>query len=708
MPIVKMPDGVQVRFPDDMPREQIRDLIASKYPDAASGVNMPEAPAVGVAQDQTQTAQGGMELKPTRSPVDYLRSGLQGATFGLSDEAVAAMGAPALAALGGRGLGEAYGELLARERQALRERGSTLAEMAGSVAGGGALGSALGKVAPQTMQGIQTYARTGFIPRTAAYAGTGAGAGALYGFGTGEGGFAERATSAVEAGGVGGLFGAGASGVQELGQQAAMAARPLTQRVMRLFSGRQPAQMPAVPPASVQEAAEQAVTQSVPAAGEITDSGLARVQRAIRRDFPDNYEQVLEAWKQGDEALVETYGGKLRQLAKGTAQYEPGQTRAEAFFGTRLARTPDEIDRTVSQNISGVQNFYKTADDIVEAGREKARPLYDRAYAGVVGEIELKPEVVSALKRARAKYPSELQGVDDSSVKALDYAKRVLDDDIEKSIRAGQNNLARSRTQLRNELLEQIDDQVPAYAQAREASGDYLRVKQSMDNGANFMQEPPELLQQNFNKLSAPEKTAYRIGVGKRIRDLVDNTPENQNPFNRILGKPSNQKRLKAILNETEYAKLSRDLRAEDRLFKLRNEILGNSATQSKGQAMAEVAGAFGDMSQIASGNVTPQSAIGGVMRRMFDGLSEQRAKEISDVLFETDPSRKLEIYNKLLQKPMTRVEKTATRQAFAVMDNVMRDPEFKTIVPLVAGAMGGQFVQSEKERIQKKREQEQ
>ena len=35
MPIVKMPDGHQVRFPDDMPREQIRDMIAKKFPDVA-------------------------------------------------------------------------------------------------------------------------------------------------------------------------------------------------------------------------------------------------------------------------------------------------------------------------------------------------------------------------------------------------------------------------------------------------------------------------------------------------------------------------------------------------------------------------------------------------------------------------------------------------------------------------------------------------
>lgn len=36
MPIVQMPDGVNVQFPDDMPREQIRDMIASKFPDFAA------------------------------------------------------------------------------------------------------------------------------------------------------------------------------------------------------------------------------------------------------------------------------------------------------------------------------------------------------------------------------------------------------------------------------------------------------------------------------------------------------------------------------------------------------------------------------------------------------------------------------------------------------------------------------------------------
>jgi hypothetical protein len=37
MPVVAMPDGTQVSFPDEMPAEQIKGLIASKFPDAVKG-----------------------------------------------------------------------------------------------------------------------------------------------------------------------------------------------------------------------------------------------------------------------------------------------------------------------------------------------------------------------------------------------------------------------------------------------------------------------------------------------------------------------------------------------------------------------------------------------------------------------------------------------------------------------------------------------
>lgn len=39
MPIVRVPDGREVRFPDDMPRAEIKKIIAVKFPDAFAGAN---------------------------------------------------------------------------------------------------------------------------------------------------------------------------------------------------------------------------------------------------------------------------------------------------------------------------------------------------------------------------------------------------------------------------------------------------------------------------------------------------------------------------------------------------------------------------------------------------------------------------------------------------------------------------------------------
>ena len=55
MPIVAMPNGDQVQFPDDMPKEQIRSMILSKFPDAAKQAAAPPDDH-GLAHRQAMTA----------------------------------------------------------------------------------------------------------------------------------------------------------------------------------------------------------------------------------------------------------------------------------------------------------------------------------------------------------------------------------------------------------------------------------------------------------------------------------------------------------------------------------------------------------------------------------------------------------------------------------------------------------------------------
>lgn len=70
MPIVAMPDGAQVQFPDDMPAEQIRGLIAQKFPDAATAFAERSDVSAGLPAN-AQKLQAALEteaIKRTQGP----------------------------------------------------------------------------------------------------------------------------------------------------------------------------------------------------------------------------------------------------------------------------------------------------------------------------------------------------------------------------------------------------------------------------------------------------------------------------------------------------------------------------------------------------------------------------------------------------------------------------------------------------------------
>lgn len=197
MPIVKMPDGTQVSFPDDMPADQIKSMIASKFPDA---VPQDAAPIGGDPRNADGTygqPPEGMVMNPQTGQMEDLRSPInpnipqgganalgigtgQGLGLNMMDEAAAALTVP---------FGGDYDYNLGRMREAERRAADDhpAAYYGGQV--GGALGTGLGLAkggASLTNAAINSGAR---LPTVAAASGLeGAALGAGYGFGAGEGG----------------------------------------------------------------------------------------------------------------------------------------------------------------------------------------------------------------------------------------------------------------------------------------------------------------------------------------------------------------------------------------------------------------------------------------------------------------------------------------------------------------------------------------
>jgi hypothetical protein len=97
MPIVAMPNGDQVQFPDDMPKEQIRSLILSKFPDAGKQVAKKEPSILDAVTDipsEIKSAAGNAIDKITA----LKNRGEQGPLEGLMTTGRAALAVPELLA----------------------------------------------------------------------------------------------------------------------------------------------------------------------------------------------------------------------------------------------------------------------------------------------------------------------------------------------------------------------------------------------------------------------------------------------------------------------------------------------------------------------------------------------------------------------------------------------------------------------------------
>jgi hypothetical protein len=149
----------------------------------------------------------------------------------------------------------------------------------------------------------------------------------------------------------------------------------------------------------------------------------------------------------------------------------------------------------------------KGARDFAAANRDAtAKQLYDQAYdvgldltkmsparRGEITKLMQRPAVQDAMGQAKLLAANEGVKLDNpaGSVKGLDYLKRALDDQIEKS----SGNEQRILVGVKNRLLTTVDTLSPEYAAAR-------KVFQDMSKPINEMDIAQEIANRSTNKLT--------------------------------------------------------------------------------------------------------------------------------------------------------------------------------------------------------------
>lgn len=332
-----------------------------------------------------------------RPDTERMRAMLQGATLGFSDEAIAAATNPMSAVGGTLGIGDqgaAYSERLQAERDALRRYKENYPVSSAGYEIGGAVLPALisrGKSAPASVNSVLG---------SALRAGTaGAVQGGVYGFGTGEGDFLNRAigggVGATLGGALGGLIGAGGGAIQKY------VAGEFINKVRNAAGDK----MAGTVANEIQRMAEQS--------GMTPDEIIARVasgQLMAENRTLNNY--IRKFYAEGGPA-----GAEIKTVMSA----RPGETRTAAM---------EEMQRNLSTATDpNTLRAYRMAEDAAKAAEGTS---FDRILLGGGGGVT--NEIQSALEDAFQRIPgvaNELSAYTRASTKTMPYFKVASDGTVQ-------------------------------------------------------------------------------------------------------------------------------------------------------------------------------------------------------------------------------------------------------------------------------------
>lgn len=518
---------------------------------------------------------------------NFARQAFQGLTFGLGDEAVAA-GASALGP-------NSYETELERERaradtgEAEAPVSSMVANVGGSIAssllGGGLVADGAKRVAAATGLGAAAgpllSALTSRVPAVVQKAAAGAGLGAVdaavYGFGTGEGGFSERAANASDNAATGALFG-GAIPVAQA------AIRPVGRGVMNLAAAPFSSQ---ANPANAGRAVEKAMSRANMTADDVAE--------ALRVAASEGQPMFTIADAVGDPARG-ILNGVMRQ--PGPAKNEGAEflMQRQAGQGERLSRFLSEaLDApdTAAARIAAIEKARDEAADVAFGqARSAAAPVDVR---GVLGAIDARitpmqgvganvdpgpidKSLAGIRKRLAAVDPASGNPVELSDFNRIYALRREVADAASSAYTSGQGELGKELRAVRDALDTALEGASPDYSAAMLAyrsASDNVRAVEAGQAATSGRVRSDDVLSA-IQDLPPEQLPNYRVGYADPTIARIEAAAPGVNK-----ARPLTSDKAAAELGAlaTDPALLSRRVDRENEMFRTGGRVMGGSAT---------------------------------------------------------------------------------------------------------------------------------
>lgn len=562
-----------------------------------------------------------------RNVDSFMRGAADIASFGLSDELSALAGGTMDAMMGKP---DQYKRRLLQERvtQEIRDRSDPVASTLGRLAGGVGSGVGLAK-AGLSLSG--KAAGQGIGARMLAGAGDGAAFGGAYGLGSGEG-IADRLKQGAGGAIAGGVIGGAVPGLVA-GTKAVT--KPFTDAVR----------------------------------ARVNPSGFASEKVAERLSASNMTPQtVARKMAINPGSSVADLGGKSTRDLLRTAVNIPGpaKDRVAKQVAMRQFGQGDRLKSAVGRTFADPDGYLTAKDDLANAAKQIASPLYQKAYARPVHyskeleDILETPAGKAALSKAQSLAANEQQPFQQAFIdingvakrvpdtRGWDYIKRAMDDMIEgqtDAITKKVTNEGRILLGLKNRMLAEVDRYNPDYKAARAAFGGVAQIDEALEFGREALSMAPEAVRRRVAGMSATQKEAARIGAAEDMRKAIDAAGFTNNAVLKVFNSRQRVQNLRALFdNDRQFAEFRKTIFQEARKRQTYDAVKGNSTTASQLADMFEAGGTSQTVGTLATAatqgpvNATLQF-VGSTLRRL-GGLTPKVADEISKRLMTTDPQQ--------------------------------------------------------------------
>lgn len=570
--------------------------------------------ALAAARARTQEQQAKVEAAPR----ERMRMLAQGTTLGGADEAEAA----AIATATGRPYEDVLNELRGRLKayQEARPIESFLYEAGGAVIP--AVGAAL--LAPFT-GGASTAA---VAPTLGRLAGMAALEGGAYAFGTGEGGFAERA-SRVPGGAVTGAIGGTVAGAAT--RAAGGAVNALTDAARRIVGGRGSS--------VVENEIQRLAQQTGKTADEIADDILSG--RILAEN--ETIKAAVRAYRAG--------GGEASTVISQAMIPRPAQTRTQAM---------DEMRKYLSDvaEPSAIQGQRRSEEAAKVAERAAYAPFKtvdapEDVSREVLSALEVVPEAITEVNkmfRGLVAVTPSASGVGPANVTftrpiTLDEAERVrraVSNAASSEYRGGFGGAGEAFSEVEQRLRGLLDVASPELGAARSTAAGVRAQRDAFESGQTALAGDVNETLFNFSKITDPQKVeAYRAGLmaalearaatGSR-QSMIRNLANPETKEGQILRAVMPQDALDDVLRRLETARASQVTT---------DYVLGGSPTSDTMMEAARRGSglSFSDVTGVLSGSPDAMiSVASNIAARFTRDLTDAERARVARILVSEDP----------------------------------------------------------------------